>query len=62
MTYIEGVSIISSNPVDMVVVRVEFFRHREEYFERLEISLNLRTEEKGETPETGGLLSRLRPS
>lgn len=52
MTYIEGVSIISSNPVDMVVVRVEFFRHREEYFERLEISLNLRTEEKGETPET----------
>lgn len=50
MTYIEGVSIISSNPVDMVVV--EFFRHREEYFERLEISLNLRTEEKGETPET----------
>lgn len=46
MTYIEGVSIISSNPVDMVVV----FRHREEYFERLEI--NLRTEEKGETPET----------
>lgn len=52
MTCIEGVSIISPNPVDMVVVRVEFFRYREEYFERLENFRNLRTEEKGETPET----------
>lgn len=52
MTYIEGVSIISPNPVDMVVVRVEFFRHREEYFEGLEIFPNLRTEEKGDAPET----------
>lgn len=52
MTYIEGVSIISPNPVDTIVVRVELFRHREEYFERLEIFRNLRTEGKGETPET----------
>lgn len=47
--YIEGVTIISPNPVDTIVVRVELFRHREEYFERLEIFRNLRTEEKGET-------------